>query len=72
MPKYLLKILSIKIYRLAHPRLITIFPKTIIINEPAFTLKDIPVNSLGDTVSSIHALHIQDIENALAKAFDII
>ena len=36
-PKYFLKIILRKVYRLAQPKLITIFPKTAIINEPMFT-----------------------------------
>ena len=40
-PKYLLKIMLRKVYKLAHPKLITIFPKIAMIKEPTFTWNEV-------------------------------
>ena len=40
-PKYLLNIIFKKVYKLAQPKLITIFPKIAKIKEPILTLNDI-------------------------------
>ena len=41
-PKYLLKIMFKNVYKLAHPKLIIILPKTAQISEPTFTSNDVP------------------------------
>jgi len=40
-PKYLLKIIFNNVYKLAHPRLIIIFPNIAIIKDPALILNEI-------------------------------
>lgn len=49
MPKYLLKMVLRKVYRLAHPRLMTILLKTAMTSEPALPSKEAPVSSPAAT-----------------------
>lgn len=71
-PKYLLKMVFRKVYKLAQPRLMTILLKTASTNEPIVISKEAPVSSPADTAPIRYVMHIQAMENAPTMDLDII
>ena len=69
-PKYLLKITFKKVYRLAQPKLIMIFPNKAAKSEPKFTLKSVPVSPPAIIAPKRYETHIAAIAKAQDKVFD--
>lgn len=70
--KCFLKIIFIKTYKLAQPRLIISFPSNAQISEPKLTLNESPTSIPARTVPKKYVPHIQTIANAQTSDFDII
>ena len=71
-PKYFLKITFRNVYKLAHPKLIIIFPKTAQTKDSTFTSKGILTNKPAATAPSKYVIHIHAIANAQVIVLDII
>ena len=70
-PKNLRNIMFKNVYRLAHPRLIIIFPTIAQIKEPILHEKEVPLRIPANTAPVRYVMHIQAIENAPTIVFDI-
>ena len=62
--KYFLKITFKNTYKLAHPRLIIIFPRNAQISDPKLTEKDSPTNKPAKIAPSKYVIHIEAIARA--------
>ena len=71
-PKYFLKMILRKTYKLAQPKLIAILPKIAIKSEPKLTENDALTSAPAITVPNKYVTHIHAIENAPTSDFDII
>ena len=72
MPKYLLKMIFRKVYRLAHPKLIIILLRIANTKETAFTSIERIVKNPAATEPKRYVIHIHAIANAHVKDFEII
>ena len=71
-PKYFLKITLRKVYKLAQPKLITIFPRSAQTSEPKLTLKEVLTKKPATIPPNKYVMHIQAIANAQTRLLDII